>query len=218
MVIPVRGHQAGGEFRHAGAEGHDRESDDRLAHAEFASELFRRRDQDLGGADGEQGEPHQGAEAGPEPADALGVRRFGVAGADQHDEEVRHQCEEHDALEPAQAAEGGEGQDEQGRTQHEGQLAADQADGLALGAVVVVVERHDERRDTKDQADVGDVRADDVAVDQAGGFPQRGGYRHAEFRRRGAEGDDGQADHRRTDAQHRGQARHGAHEDLAAGP
>ena len=218
VVVPVGRHEAGGEFGHAGAESHDRESDDLLADAEVQRQILRRGHQEPGRADGEQDESHEGAKDGLGCADALGIGWFGVAGSDQDEQEVRHQREQHHALEPAQAAEGGEGQDEQGSGEHEGELAADQADRLAFGAFAVVVQRHHERRDAEDQTDVGDVRTDYVAVDQPGGVPQRGRYRHAEFRRRGTEGDDGEPDHRRTDAENRGQAGHGAHEDLAAGP
>ena len=62
-------------------------------------------------------------------------------------------------------------------------------------------DREDQRGDRKNQQQIGDVAADDVANDNIVMACQHGVERNDKFRCRGSEGDDGQADDKRRDFQ-----------------
>ena len=95
-----------------------------------------------------------------------------------------------------------------GDKQHEGEIARRSAGVAGRGAT--------DGGQAKDDQDIGDIGANDIADGDAAGALKGGLQRHDQFRGRGAECDDGQADDQRRDMEKFSDTDGAAHKQISA--
>ena len=140
------------------------------------------------------GQPALGAEGLVDRAARVVARPLTHEVADRVVEEDQEEQQQHHAVGAADLVRGaaqyaieGHHDRRRRREQHHGDLAGDHHTGDEDGA--------HQRRASDDHADVGHVRAEDVAEGDVAAALERRDQVHRELRRAGACGDDGEADH-----------------------